>query len=490
MVISYINDTANNSTEELTWNKLLHVNLKTAVPVMLTLTDQDLPVCCEKIVRVIPKKRAVFFGTWNEHSVVIKLFYDKRSAKRHYENELAGLEALQISGVPAPSVLFHGVLFKKHAYVLVLEQITEAYNLDDLWQQKSNPDELISIMHAMTIELATQHVLGIIQHDLHFKNFLLKGNQIFTLDGGSIECLHELLPKKESLDHLALFFSQMGVGAEQLQQKLFQTYAKSRGWIIKRADIQFLYASIKKWNEKRRENYQKKMNRNSTAFARVKKPLSLVMYDRDYLSDHFKKFLVNPEIAFADTTLEILKAGGSSTVAKVEMDGRPIVVKRYNIKNIWHWCRRALRSTRAATSWKLANTLRLFGVATPKPIAFIEKRFLGFKNKSYFVMEYVQGPNLLDYFANYQPHDVRMEKVAVRVATLLKNITKMKMSHGDLKGTNILIANEQPILLDLDGMKEYATLSKANRVYKTEVKRFLKNWDRQPTVRALFEKLL
>jgi tRNA A-37 threonylcarbamoyl transferase component Bud32 len=216
----------------------------------------------------------------------------------------------------------------------------------------------------------------------------------------------------------------------------------------------------------------------------------LVMYDRDYMSDHFVKLLVNPEIAFADTTLEILKTGGSSTVAKIDIDGRSIVVKRYNIKDIWHWARRTLRSTRAATSWKLANTLRLFGVATPKPIAFIEKRFLGFRSKSYFVMEYIKGPNLFDYFANYQPNDLHLEKVAVKVVTLLKNITKMKMSHGDLKATNILISNDQPILLDLDGMKQYTTLSKANRVYKTEIKRFMKNWDRQPAVKALFERLV
>ncbi len=490
MVISYINDTPHKTAEEMTWNRLQGIQLASVVPFLLTLTEQDPPVYCEKIVRVIPKKRLVIFGTWNDQPVVIKLFYDSGSAKRHYEQERDGIESLLSSGVPTPRILFQGTLFKKHAYVLVFEQLTEAHSLDDLWQKKSSPEELMPILHGVTIELATQHVLGILQHDLHFKNFLLKGNQIYTLDGGNIECFHELLPKKTSLEHLALFFSELGVGTESLQQALFHSYAQSRGWIIKRADTKFLSASIKKWNEQRKKNYQEKIQRNCSAFIRIKKTLSVALCDRDYLSANFQQFLAHPEKAFLHPQLEVLKAGHSSTVIKTHIDDKPFVIKRYNMKNTWHWMRRTLRKTRAAESWKRSNTLRLFGIHTPKPIAFIEKRLLGFKHKSYFVMEYIQGQTLADYFANYQSDDAHFEKIAARVVALLKNITEMKMSHGDLKATNILIENDQPILLDLDGMREYKTHKKADRVYKNEIKRFMKNWKHQPEVRALFERLL
>ncbi|HSW68940.1 MAG TPA: lipopolysaccharide kinase InaA family protein [Gammaproteobacteria bacterium] len=490
MVISYIENTTQTKLEEMTWNKLLHANLSTKVPFLLLLTHHDKPIFCEKIVRYIPKKRLVMFGTWNEQPVVIKLFYDSRHAKRHYEQELSGVEALLTSGVPTPRVLIYDMIFKKRAYLLVFEEMIGAKNLEDLWQEKSSPEELISVMHAVTIELATQHVLGIMQHDLHFKNFLLKGNQIYTLDGASIENFHELLSKKVSLDHLALFFSQLGVGTESLQQNLFQIYAKARGWLVKRADTQFLYASIKKWNEERKKKYQEKIQRNCSAFARVSKLTSVAMYDRHYNSPTFKNFLSHPESAFAHTQLDVLKAGRSSTVVKINIDGKAVVIKRYNIKNAWHWLRRTFRRTRAAESWKLANTLRLFGISTPKPIAYVEKHFLGLKNRSYFVMEYINGLNLFDYFSEYHKGDAHFEKIASRVVTLIKNLAKMKLSHGDLKATNILIENDQPVLLDLDGMKEHKSQSKANRVCKKEMKRFLKNWKKQPEVKELFEKLI
>lgn len=489
MVTSYINVTSANTMEEINWNKLLHTTLATPVPFLLPLREQDPPIYCEQIIRSVPKKRLVVFGTWNEQPVVAKIFYDSH-AKSHSEYELEGVELLVSCGIPTPRVLLSTPIFKKHAYVLVFEQMTEAENLDEFWRNKADTEEWISVLHALTIELATQHVLGILQKDLHLKNFLLKGNQIYTLDGGTIDSFGELLPKKESLDHLALLFSQLGVGTEELQHALFQTYTQARGWIVKRSETQFLYKAVKKCNMKRKKDYQKKIRRNCSAFAKKTRFLSTAMYDREHYSADLLKFLTHPETAFSHPGLEILKAGRSATIIKTQMADKTYVIKRYNMKNIWHWLRRTLRSTRAAESWRLANTLRLFGIATPKPIAFVEKRFLGLRSTSYLIMEYVDGPNLLQYFAHYQANDPRYEKVAERVMTLLKNIAKMQMSHGDLKATNILIENDQPLLIDLDGMKEYKKQSKANRIYKQEMKRFMQNWEAQPTVKALFEKFL
>jgi tRNA A-37 threonylcarbamoyl transferase component Bud32 len=165
------------------------------------------------------------------------------------------------------------------------------------------------------------------------------------------------------------------------------------------------------------------------------------------------------------------------------------VVKRYNIKNTWHWLRRSLRVTRAAQSWRLSNLLRLFGVPTAKPVAFIEKRVLGLRNKSYFIMEYVNGEHMGEYFAKYKEDDAHFEKIAMRVVTLLNNLTKLRVSHGDLKVTNILIENDRPVIIDLDGMSEHASQAKASKAFKKDFKRFMKNWDRRPSVKALFERL-
>ncbi len=491
MAISYINNMQADNIPETTWKDLLYANRSTViVPFQMKLGEHDAPLQCEQILRIMPGKRLVACGTWNDQMVVAKLFFGQRGAKRHYATELNGIETLLSSGVPTPRLLFYGTAYQKRVHVLLFEQIVDARNLEDLWQGKTSLEEQVPLMHAVTIELATQHVLGVVQTDLHFKNFLLKGNQIYTLDGGSIESYHEPLAKKPSLDHLGLFFAQLGVGTEKMQQALFQAYARARGWIVKPADIEYLNAAVKRWNQSRWTTYQEKVMRNCSAFARIKKPGALIMYDRDFLSDKFLAFLANPESVFTDPQNKILKKGRTATVVKANIDGKVLVVKRYNVKGAWHWLRRSLRTTRAAKSWRLANLLRLFGVPTPKPIAFIEKRFFGFRNKSYFVMEYVPGEHLGDYFAKYKQDDAHFEKIALRVITLLTNLTKLRLSHGDLKVTNILIHDDHPVMIDLDGMTEHKTKMGAAKAFKKDFKRFLKNWEKRPSVKAFFERLL
>jgi tRNA A-37 threonylcarbamoyl transferase component Bud32 len=476
---------------EMTWKMLHHANRGSMItPFNVTLGEHDSPLVCEQIIRIMPGKRLVAFATWNDQLVVAKLFYGERAARRHYEQELTGIESLLSSGVPTPRLLFHGTAYKKRVYVLIFEQILEARNLEELWQEKVSVEEQVPLMHAVTIELATQHVLGIVQTDLHLKNFLLKGNQIYTLDGGSIECFHEPLARKASLDHLALFFSQLGAGTEKLRQALFYVYTRARGWIVKPVDLDYLNTAVKKCNQQRWENYQEKIMRNCTAFEKMNNTSTSIMYARDYQSETFLKLLANPDVAFTQPNSKILKAGRSSTVARITLDNRMLVVKRYNVKDTWHWLRRSLRASRAAESWRLANLLRLFFIPTPKPVAFIEKKFLGLRNKSYFIMEYIDGMHLGDYFANYHESDAHFEKIAVRVIVLLNNLTKLKVSHGDLKMTNILLQHERPVLIDLDGMQEYKSQAIANRAYKKEIKRFMKNWLNKPRIKILFERLL
>jgi len=489
VAISYIENMQDNTPREITWKALRHADSSLAVPFKLVLNEHETPVYCEEIVRIVPGKRLVVFGTWGERQVVVKLFYERQKARIHAKREITGVEALAAVSIPTPKLLFKGEARNKQLQILLFERIFDAKNLEDIWQQRHERKNIKTLFDAVIVELATQHVLGITQHDLHFKNFLVKGKKIYTLDGSSIESCEQILDKKASLDNLALFFAQLGVGTEKLQKRLFEKYASSRGWIVKKADVEYLSAAIKKWNEQRWERYSKKVMRNCTAFARKNTSRALIMYDRSYYSPALQNLLAHPDAIFLDPQTEMLKSGKSSTVVKVLIDNQYFVIKRYNIKSFWHGLRRCLRSTRAASSWRLANLLRLFGISTAKPIAFIENRFLGLRGKSYFMMEYVEGKNLGEYFSNYKIGEESFIKVARRVVRLLKNLAKLYISHGDLKMTNILVHNEKPVLIDLDGTIEHKGKGETKRGFKREVKRFMENWTAMPSVRALFEKL-
>lgn len=477
-------------SEALTWKELHSARFAFESPFQLNLADNQI-FFAEKVVRLIPRRRLVVYGTWQGKAVVGKLFFSSRHAKRQMEQDVAGIRALQKNKIPTPALYYQGISEDQRIYVLLFERIFDSKNLEEIWREKHSIEELVPVLHSVIIELATQHVLGVLQRDLHLKNFLLTEKIIYALDGAEIELFPYLLPKKMSMKSLALFFSQLGITIEPYRHQFFKYYAKARGWILKKDDLRELDTFVKQCNDRRWQRFARKIFRESTNFACKRTWKSFAMLDRSYADPEFLHMLNNPESAFSGSKSIILKAGHSATVIKIMLDGKIFVVKRYNIKNFWHRLKRCLRPTRAALSWRLANKLNLFGVLTAKPIAFIERNILGFRGTSYYITEYISGDNAGEFFNRHEVNEEKTKSMVKRLSELLKNITKLNVTHGDLKITNILIdKQEQPVFIDLDGAKEHLSRLSLSQAFRKEKKRFLKNFSDQPTLWNQFNNAL
>jgi len=123
-----------------------------------------------------------------------------------------------------------------------------------------------------------------------------------------------------------------------------------------------------------------------------------------YYAPAMTAFLDNPDKIINDPKSLFLKRGNSSTVIRIKFDNHVLVVKRYNIKNFRHRLRRFFRATRATHSWQSAHLLLLLGIATPKPVAMLERRFGYFRGRAYFIYEYIDGPDVIDFFNNDDLH--------------------------------------------------------------------------------------
>jgi tRNA A-37 threonylcarbamoyl transferase component Bud32 len=472
------------------WEELHSAKYSFSPHFRLKLADNQ-SFLADEILRVLPKRRLVAFGTWQEKPVVAKLFFDPKNAQRHMEKDAAGARSLRENKIPAPALLHRSMSEDGRVCVLLFERIYHATSLGEAWRNRESIKDVMPLLRGTVVEIATQHVLGVLQHDLHLNNFLITRKTIYTLDGGQIETFPPLLSKKQSMKSLALFLAQLGVGVEACQEKLFLHYAKARGWLLKKNDIASIFFYIKTWNEKRWMRFQRKLFRNCTDFSFFKDWHTVGAYDRHYAFPEFTEFLIQPEMAFDHPSMKVLKAGRSSTVVKVTLDNKEFVIKRYNMKSIWHRLRRCFRPTRAAHSWRLAHKLSLFGVATAKPVAFIEKRFLGLRGKSYYVSEYVSSTNVSDYINNNLGNLDKIDTIVLRTAAMLKNLAKLAITHGDLKATNILIdKREQPVLIDLDGAVENGSIVKMRLRWRKEIERFLKNFESLPPVMEKFKSAL
>src|SRR5690606_28367743 len=114
--------------------------------------------------------------------------------------------------------------------------------------------------------------------------------------------------------------------------------------------------------------------------------------------------ILQPVLADADAFIArgaLYKGGGAATVARVEHDGRPLLIKRYNIKGPAHWLKRFWRPSRAWHSWIEGNRLDFLGFATPRLLAVKEQRWLWLRGKAWLVTELLEGEDII---ARWQPY--------------------------------------------------------------------------------------
>ena len=458
----------------------------------------------EKVVRLVPKRRMVVFGSWNGRQVAAKLFLDQRRFVEQARKDANGIHILQNNKIPTPELLYHGMTKDGKVGVLLFERLLSVVSLQQLWEEKTDLDQLYAVLNAVIVELATQHVLGIVQRDLHLKNFLIAGYplvedvvtnkpdnlKVFTLDGAQIEQKPVRLDKNASMENVALLLSQLGVGHEEWQALLFKSYAKARGWLLKGEDYTELFNWLEKWKSLRWKKYSQKIFRDSTQHAALQNWQSLAVYDRKAAQREFLAFLRDPESVF-QTAPTYLKKGNSATVIRVRLDGRDLVIKRYNLKSLWHRLRRLFRHTRAWNAWRIAKKMELFGVATAKPVGFLEHRIGAFRGVSYFVSEYAGDYHAGEFFKRYANNAIVTNAMVQKIASLLKNVARIDLTHGDLKITNILVNKSvEPILIDLDGTEEHYSATLANYQWRRELQRFMENFVESPQIGDLFKEEL
>jgi hypothetical protein len=186
-----------------------------------------------------------------------------------------------------------------------------------------------------------------------------------------------------------------------------------------------------------------------------------------------------PVLEQADALLDqghLYKTGGAASVGKVEVDGRTLVIKRYNIKGFSHWLTRFWRPSRAWQSWREGNRLAFLGIATAKPLALLEKRRLWLRGGAYLITEYLPGPDIIERFAPYVESGDAPESELVALDQLFAELIRERISHGDFKGHNLFWHQDRWALIDLDSMCQHRSLSSFAPAYARDRARFMRNW--------------
>ncbi|MDT9643690.1 lipopolysaccharide kinase InaA family protein, partial [Pseudomonas sp. JV245A] len=372
------------------------------LPLSLELADAAGPAQLQllSLLRVLPGQRYVGAGVWRGRPVLAKLLVGSKAA-RHFQRELQGVRLLAEQGLTTPLLLADGLQEGEGGWLL-FELLQGAQSLGDAWKQvEALPvlaDEQAEVLAEALGAIGQLHAKGLWQSDLHLDNLLRHDGRLYLIDGAGI-CVEEAgkpLSRQKVLENLGVFFAQLPKSLEPFTEELLVHYLLSNAEHA--LPLEALQKQVNKVRGWRLRDFLNKVGRECTLFSVQRGPFALRAIRRE------EEAAMLPVLEQADALLDqghLYKTGGAASVGRVEVAGRPLVIKRYNIKGFAHWLKRFWRPSRAWHSWREGNRLAFLGIATPKPLALLERRFLWLRRSAYLVTEHLPGPDIIERFAPF-----------------------------------------------------------------------------------------
>lgn len=438
-----------------------------------------------QVVRSVPKRRCVCKALWQGKLVYAKLFYGEKAAQ-YALRDVRGVEALQKGKILTPKILKQSKVPQLKAYVVIFEAISPSESAEAVW---SNANEFVRIelAHQLVQVVAQHHEAGLLQTDMYLKNFLIQYDSIYTIDGDGVHTVDKLSIKKAQANLCQLLSKLDVLTIDSQLPSLLETYANARPWQPS-LDIDAVKKIIEAARQKASSAYaDKKVFRQCTDVDVLKTKKAFVAISAQDIMIDFPQTAVALDGYLNQANL--IKDGNTCTVFSAKIGTLDAVIKRYNIKGVWHGLGRAFRRTRASISWANAHRLQVLGLPTARPVALVETKWLGLKGKAYFLTAYVDAPDMTQFFATTNDKQLRSEAIK-QVVQLFYRLYLLKISHGDMKASNIKVLTDgSPLLIDLDSMRQHCTDSFAQKNHVRDIKRFMQNWKDTPSLYNAFVKV-
>jgi hypothetical protein len=213
--------------------------------------------------------------------------------------------------------------------------------------------------------------------------------------------------------------------------------------------------------------------------------------------------LANPDGPFCQPGVRVIKDSRSSTVAELEcvMNGKPrrLILKRFRVADWTDPLASLLRPSPSMRSWLFGQAFRERCLPTARPLAVLHRVHAGMVREGYLLAEKIENAvDLHDFVAHLAELPTGQAQRLLRlaldaVARAIRRLHHCRLSHRDLKATNLLIApnldspplpflhvdavtpgapmpNHLPLpaspvwFLDLSGVTRHGRLSRARRV--------------------------
>jgi tRNA A-37 threonylcarbamoyl transferase component Bud32 len=396
-------------------------------------------------------------------------------AKRAFDASLM----LQSNGFDAPIVI--ALLERRSAFggfrtggVLITKEVENAEPIlksltDSCPNRDSALDRRRSLIAGFGQTIGQMHADGIFHGDLRAGNIMVRDEKnnwrFFFLDNERTRKFRELSARLRVKNLVQLQISSTTIIGNTDRMRFYKRYLVKN--TMSRMEGKELAKKVFKKTIRRLRgrteigNRSNKYLQTDEEFLRIENDRYLAVFDRSFCEGAEPFDLMEKLDALMDNG-KVIKSDTTTYLSLVSWNNKRVVIKRYNHKGLIHSLRHTIKGSRAKRSWLNGQLLTLLNIPTPKPLAFIEQRKGLLLWKSYLVTEYVPAQKLCDFLQDDRISGQEKKETAERLRRLLDKLGEYRITHGDLKPTNILITRNGTVLTDLDAVK----IHKSNVIYQ------------------------
>ncbi len=424
--------------------------------------------------RYLPSRRSVWEGRCCGKAVLLKVYDAHTKQQRDVNAEWQQANRLYSAGLGVATPLF--LASTDAGEILVVYEFIEngqilgKYILDADAEGRENAFRQLIRIHAM------QHEHGCYQSDDHLGNYLWSNGKLWILDAGSFVFSKAPLNTAARVDNMSCLSANIPLTFRSLYDEiLVNEYSHELPMIDQLIPVKI---------RRRVLHYYKKTRRACSDFecfnSSGKKWIACSAID-----SQLRQMLLSDPDQFFGHGADMVKDGRTCSVVDVEVNGKSYILKRYNQKSLIYRMTHCFITPRALVSWSNGHILKLFGVATPKPIACLLLKSGLLLSKGYLVMEKITGKPL-----DQLSHDVIKDScnsIPSQFVSLCDQLDAMKAVHGDMKASNFIFDDTGVLqLIDLDSLVFHRSMNYYNQEQAKDLSRFMRNWANFPELVKLF----
>jgi hypothetical protein len=173
-------------------------------------------------------------------------------------------------------------------------------------------------------------------------------------------------------------------------------------------------------------------------------------YDSSLPTDLISTLWSDPESLIAQG--KSLQAKGARRTVRIEWNSQQFVLKHYREPTRRHALKQLVQPARAWKTWQFTQLLVEAGVATPRPVACIEKRWGLLRLDSFLMYPYIEGRTLRTCIAEDAKRSPTVrDRLWQQIHEIWERLLELRVSLGDTNLGNFIVSPAGQIwLIDLD----------------------------------------